>query len=173
MGSKNVISILSKSIIHFQDDSELRQIIESNLGCDIYGGPGGYRVTNRADEAPPTAIGVIFLMALEGRVFHSLADIMVILIDILAEQLEITKDSLKPFELIPMSEKWPEEEKRVLVVMAGEDSSVTTSHLVKGAGKNPDLYYWRDSDLDFYEVTHWAEIQNVLIYPATTKEGNE
>lgn len=172
MGSKNVISILSKSIIHFQDDSELRQIIENNLGCDIYGGPGDYRVTNRTDETPPTAIGVIFLMALEGRVFHSLADIMVILIDILAEQLEITKDNLKPFEMIPMSEKWPETEKSVLVVKAGE-WGVTTSHLVKGAGKNPDHYYWRDSDLDFDEVTHWAEIQNVLIYPATTKEGNE
>lgn len=108
MDNKNIVSILSKSIVHFQDQAELREIIENSLGCDLYRNEGSWKVTNRADQTPPTTAGIVFLMMLEGRVFHSLADIMVILIDILTEQLEIAEDRLKLHEWIPVSERLPE-----------------------------------------------------------------
>lgn len=58
-------------------------------------------------------------------------------------------------EWIPMSEEWPPLDKEMLVIRANDPWSITLSTLSKGAGTNPDLYYW--SDLDFDDVTHWSE----------------
>lgn len=57
---------------------------------------------------------------------------------------------------IPVSEGWPPLDKEMLVIRANEPWSIGVSTLSKGAGKNPDLYYW--SDLDFDDVTHWSEM---------------
>lgn len=93
MSNGKVTGILSKTVISFDNDKEIAEVLSNALRCDVFCVLGGWRVTERDGVTPSTA-GRLFMMQTEGRRFRSISDALTIALDIHVGLLEIAGEAL-------------------------------------------------------------------------------
>lgn len=94
MNDGKVTSILSKTIISFDSDKEIAEVLGNALGCHVTRLQEGGCLVTEKDGVTPSTAGRLFMMQTEGRRFKSISDALTIALDIHVALLEIAGEAL-------------------------------------------------------------------------------